>query len=110
VPKRLETLKAVAPGLRRVWFIYPTDDPASVAVLEQARRAAPALDLEVMARAVRTPDELARALKAVRSGDGLLAPDRTPALDIPDRVLQTSLAAAHRPRWPRCRGSTGSGF
>ncbi len=93
VPKRLETLKAVAPGLRRVWFIYPADDPASVAVLQQARMAAPALKLELMARAVRTPEELARALKAVRSGDGLLAPDRTPTLDIPNQVLQTSLAA-----------------
>lgn len=91
-PKRLEILKAAVPTLRRVWAIYYADDPQSLAATRKAEEAAPRLKLELVARPVRTPEELTRTLKAVRRGDGLIAPD-VAALDIPDQILQTSLSA-----------------
>ena len=91
-PKRLEVLKAVIPTLRRVWAIYYADDPQSLAATRKAEEAAPPLKVELVARPVRTPEELASSLKAVRRGDGLIAPD-VAALDIPDQILQKSLSA-----------------
>lgn len=72
-PKRLEMLKALAPGLRRVWLIY--DAGGGSAVLQAAQRvraAAPVLGVELFDRPARTPKELAGTLAAVRRGDGLL--------------------------------------
>lgn len=92
VPKRLEILKALAPSLRRVWFIYYPDNPESLAALKKAEEAAVVLKLELAARPVRTPEELAKTLKAVRSGEGLLALGG-PGLDINGQVLETSLSA-----------------
>ncbi len=74
-PKRLEVLKALVPSLRRVWAIYYVGDSAAVAAARKAREAAPSLQLEFLDRPVRTPQDLARALKAVRPGDGILAPN-----------------------------------
>ncbi len=90
VPKQLEILKALVPTLRRVWAIYVADDPAYLPAVRRAQEAAPRLKLELVARPVRSPEELARALKAVRPGDGLLDPG-TPALNIPAQILETSL-------------------
>lgn len=72
-PKRLEMLKALAPGIRRVWLIYEAE--AGSAVLRAAQRvreAAPVLGVEIVDRPVRTPKELTAALASVRRGDGLL--------------------------------------
>jgi putative ABC transport system substrate-binding protein len=91
-PKRLEILKALVPTLRRVWAIYYADDPSSLSVVRKAKEAAPLLKLELLARPVRTSEELARALKAPRPGDGLLPPPHA-TLDIPNQVLETSLSA-----------------
>lgn len=90
-PKRLEILKALAPTLRRVWFIYHADDPEPLAAVRKAQEAAPLLKLELVARSVRTPEELARALKAVRPGDGFLAQAGL-GPDINGQVLETSLS------------------
>lgn len=92
VPKRLEALKALVPTLRRVWAIYYADDPSSLAAIRKALEVAPFFELELLMRPVRTPEELARALKAVRPGDGLLPPPLA-TLDIPAQVLETSLSA-----------------
>lgn len=73
-PKRLEMLKLLAPGLRRVSAIY--DAGAGNAVLRAARRikeAAPALGVDLFDRPVRTPEALAAALAAVRAGDRTVA-------------------------------------
>ena len=91
VPKRLEILKALAPTLRRVRFIYYADNPESPAAVRKAEEAAQLLRLDLVAQAVRTPEELARALKAVRSGDGFLA-QGGPGPDINGQVLETSLS------------------
>jgi putative ABC transport system substrate-binding protein len=92
VPKRLEVLKAMVPSLRRVWAIYYASDPSSLVAVKKAQEAAPLLRLELVTRAVQTPGELARALKGLRPGDGLLPPPIA-TLDIPDQMLQASLSA-----------------
>lgn len=72
-PKRVEMLKAVAPGLRRLWVIYEADGRREI--LQSAQRigeAARALDIEVLERAVRTPQEVSAALAEVKRGDGLM--------------------------------------
>ncbi|MBI2554533.1 MAG: ABC transporter substrate-binding protein [Candidatus Rokubacteria bacterium] len=87
VAKRLEILKTLVPALRRVWAIYYPADASEQAAVRKAQEAAPLLKLEVVARPVRTPAELAGALKSLRPGDGLLAPS-SPALDIPGQIAE----------------------
>ncbi len=74
VPKLLEILKTLVPTLRRVWLIYPADDPSSLAFARKAQEAAPLLKLELVARPVRTAAEVGRILETLRPGDGLLPP------------------------------------
>ena len=88
-PKRLEVLKALVPTLRRVWAIYYAGDPSKLVAVRKAQEAAPLLKLEVVDRPVRTPQELAGALKALRRGDGLLAPG-PPVLDIDGQIAELS--------------------
>lgn len=89
-PKRLEILKAVVPGLRRVWTVHHADDLSMVAMARTAQRVGPDLGLDVLARAVRSPEEAARELKAVRPGDALLAPSPLTA-NIPGLMLDLGL-------------------
>jgi putative ABC transport system substrate-binding protein len=91
VPKRLEILKAVFPGLRRVWAVYHADDLSSIAAARKAEEVARALKLEVLQRPVRTSEELVTELKALKAGDGLLSPaDR--AMNIPGLILDLERA------------------
>jgi len=87
VAKRLEALKALSPGLRRVWIIGYGSDPVSPAAASVASR----FGLEVVSRSVRTPDDLQRALGEVVPGDALMAPDLA-ALDISAVLLEASLS------------------
>lgn len=89
VPKRLEILKTLVPNLRRVWAVYYAGDPSQLAAIRKAQEAAPVLKLEVVDRPVRTPQELAGALKALRPGDGLLSPG-SPVLDIDGQIAELS--------------------
>jgi putative ABC transport system substrate-binding protein len=89
-PKRLEFLKIVAPGVRRVVAIYPAADVSSLAVVQEAQRVAPILRVEIVSRPVFTAEDVARVLKAVGSGDAFLVPDND-TLDIPSAILETSL-------------------
>src|SRR3990172_9187721 len=66
VPKRLEALKTLIPTLRRVWAIYYAGDPSSLAAVRKAEEAAARLGLTPVARPVRTPEELERALQDIR--------------------------------------------
>jgi len=86
VPKQLEILKAIFPSLRRVWAVYHADDRSSLAAARKALEVAPLLKLELVARPVRTPEELVRELKALRPGDGLLCPPAV-TLNIPGVML-----------------------
>jgi putative ABC transport system substrate-binding protein len=89
-PKRLEVLKRLVPGLRRVWAIYPAGDRAAQEAVREARKAALDLHLELVDCPVGTPEALAHAVQAWATGDGVLPPDMT-TLDIPGQLLQMSL-------------------
>jgi len=90
VPKRLETLKALVPGLRRVWAVYHADEISSRSAARVATAVASRLRLDVLDRPVRTSAELVTQLRGVQAGDGLLAPEST-SLDIPSIVLDLQL-------------------
>src|SRR5215813_10441376 len=91
-PKRLEILKAMVPTVRRVWAVHHADDPSAAAAARGAQEAGPRLGVEVVARSVRTAEELATTLKGIAHGDGLLAPYDT-ILDIPGQMFVASLWA-----------------
>jgi putative ABC transport system substrate-binding protein len=88
--KRLEILKTLVPGLRRVWLIHYGGDLTANRTIVGARDAAPRVKIEVVPRAVLNAQELAQALREVRPGDGLLAPE-IGTLDIPVALLNASL-------------------
>jgi putative ABC transport system substrate-binding protein len=90
-PKRLEILKALVPGLRRVWAVYHADDRSGAASARKAQEVASALKLDVVARAVRSLDELTDALRGLRPGDGLLAPIST-TMNIQSVILDLTLS------------------
>jgi putative ABC transport system substrate-binding protein len=90
--KRLELLRTLAPATRKVWAIYDVQDRVSAAGVANASAAAAQLDLRLLTRPVETREELARALKEIRSGDAILAPDGG-RLDIPGALLDLSLAS-----------------
>jgi putative ABC transport system substrate-binding protein len=92
VAKRLEILKTLAPQVKRVWAIHHGDDPSSIEAIRRAQIAAKQLGLELLSRAVYTPEELAHAMKAIQPGDALLPPD-VGTLDIPAALLDLSMAS-----------------
>jgi putative ABC transport system substrate-binding protein len=92
VAKRLEILKTLAPQVRRVWAIHHGDDPSSIEAIRRAEVAAQQLNVELLARAVYTPQQLEDAIKSVQPGDALLPPD-VGTLDIPAALLERSLAS-----------------
>ena len=90
VPKRLEILKTLAPGIRRVWFIYYAGDSTTMAMTVRALEAASRLKLDLLPKGVATSEELARVLQQIRRGDALFAPEVS-TLDIPAAILEVSL-------------------
>lgn len=94
-PKRLELLKAMFPAVRRVWVAYYADDLSSAEAARKAQEVAARLKLDVVAQAVRTPEELVGHLKTLRPGDGLLAPPSV-TMNIPSVILDLE----RMNRWP----------
>jgi len=88
--KRLEILKTLVPGLRRVWLIHYGGDLTANRTIVGARDAAPRVKVELVPRAVLNAQELTQALGEIRPGDGLLAPEIS-TLDIPVAILNASL-------------------
>jgi putative ABC transport system substrate-binding protein len=92
MPKRVQVLKTLQPGVRRVWFVHAGDDRAAAAALSRLRAAEPQLGVAIRAIAVAGPGDLAAIRREFRAGDALLAPDAD-ALDIPAGLLKLSLDA-----------------
>ena len=90
VPKRLEALRTLAPGVRRVLAIHYGADPSAVAAVAKAREASRRFRLDLEPRPVSSPEELTRALGDVRPGDAFLVPE-IDTLDIPVAILEKSL-------------------
>jgi putative ABC transport system substrate-binding protein len=66
--KRLELLKEMVPGLRRVVTFYSPDNPAGPQSMKLARAAADQLGVELVERQVATVDQLRASLRALRPG------------------------------------------
>ena len=91
VPKRLEALKALAPGLRRVWAISHGADSASVAAITPALEVSSRFGIEIVPRAVATTSELDQVLERLSPGDALMVPD-VATMDLSGVLLEMSLA------------------
>lgn len=92
MPKRLEILKALQPGVRRVWFVHARNDATAGSAFARLREAATLLGVTVVSREVSGADDLDRIRREFRRGDALLAPAED-ALDVPAGLLKLSLAA-----------------
>ena len=88
-PKRMEILRELVPGLKRVLLAYNASDAYSVAQLGPLRDAARVLKITLVEKAVRAESEARAALAGVRKGevDGILAP-RSLSLNIPGFILE----------------------
>lgn len=67
--KRLELLKEMIPGLRRVVTFYRPGNPANVEVMKTLRDAGRKLNVELMERYVASVEELRAGLQALRPGE-----------------------------------------
>jgi putative ABC transport system substrate-binding protein len=96
VPKRLEILKSISPGMSRVGFLFNPDtvDPTAI---EDAASAARKLGMELRPLEVRQEDEVAGALeRGLREGVDGLALIQTPVTaSATTRPEITHFAAAH---------------
>jgi len=92
VAKRLQFLKALAPGVRRVWLIYYSADLGTTSMIGNALGAAQRMGLEILPRGVLDGAGLKRVLREIRRGDAVLAPEGS-SLDIPLALLEHSLAS-----------------
>ena len=91
VAKRLEILKTLTPTARRVWLIYDGIDLSTTPMTGRARDAATRMNLELIAKGVVDASELKLALRDVRRGDALLAPDGSNP-DLAVAIIERSLA------------------
>jgi putative ABC transport system substrate-binding protein len=89
ISKRMEILREIVPGLKRLLVVYDATNPDSVSKLEAHREAARPLGLALLEKPVRTEDEARAVISAARKGevDGIIAP-RALSLNIPGLVLE----------------------
>jgi putative ABC transport system substrate-binding protein len=92
--KRLELLRELVPGLRRVAVLSHPATPSNAKQLEGAEIAARALGIEIQPVPVRDPNDFDAAFEAARGTDGLLLLDL--AFFTTHRVRLVELAAANR--------------
>ena len=91
VAKRLEVLKALAPGVRRVWLIHYNVDLGNTPMITRALETAERLKLDLVPRGVSDAEEVTRVLKEVRRDDAVLAPEGSnPELTI--AIIERSIA------------------
>jgi ABC-type uncharacterized transport system substrate-binding protein len=91
VAKRLEVLKTLTPAARRVWLIYDGIDLSTAPMTARALDAAKRMNLEVIPKGVVDAAALKTALRDVRRGDLLLAPDSSNP-DLAVAIIERSLA------------------
>lgn len=88
--KRLEVLKTLAPGLKRVWFLFYRFDITDSSALETLRDAARRLKVGLIPRPVNDAADLAQVIKEqIKPGDAVLAP-AVDTLDIPASILEAA--------------------
>ena len=91
--KRMELLKALAPGAQRLGVLVNPDNPASVAIWKATEAAAPDLKLAVDTIDVRRPEELqARLEAAAKTGiDGVIIGVETLAQGMVSQIVEFTL-------------------
>jgi putative tryptophan/tyrosine transport system substrate-binding protein len=91
--KRVELLRALAPGIQRLGTLVNPDNPASLAIWKATEAAAPELKLSVEMIDVRTPEELeARLDTAVKAGvDSLIIGVETLAQAMVNQVVEFTM-------------------
>ena len=94
--KRLELLKAVVPRAARVLVLAYTVDPIATPQVEELKKSAPALGVQLQIRGIRTADDLAAPFDAParERADALLV--TTSSMFVVHRARITELAARHR--------------
>jgi putative ABC transport system substrate-binding protein len=75
VTKRIEMLRTLAPGIRRVWIIYYGPDLSITPMLTKALETAQRMKLDLVPKGVLHAEELKRVLKDVRRDDAIVAPE-----------------------------------
>jgi putative ABC transport system substrate-binding protein len=90
-PKRLELLRALVPGLKRVLFAYDGGNAGSALELKAYREASRALGIELVEKVLRTQDDAQRTFARLRKGEvqAMLAPFAV-TLNIPAFVVETA--------------------
>ena len=63
--RRLEWLLQIAPGIEQIYIPYNPEDRSAVLALEMVTEAAMALDVELITRKTRTPEEITAAIKHI---------------------------------------------
>lgn len=91
VAKRLELLRTLTPGARRVWLVYDGVDLSTTPMTARALDAARRMHLELVPRGVLDAGQLKAALGGVRRGDAVLAPDGSNP-DLAIGIIERSLA------------------
>jgi ABC-type uncharacterized transport system substrate-binding protein len=91
-PKRLEILRELVPGLKRVLFTYAAGDPLIVSQLDVYRQAARRLGLTLVERPVHSQPEAQTVLSSVQKTEvgGILSP-RYLSLNIPGFIVEAGL-------------------
>jgi putative ABC transport system substrate-binding protein len=91
-PKRLEILRGIVPGLKRVLFVHDPADPYAAPELASYRDGASRLGLTLVERAVGTRDEARAVLGGLRRRevDGIVAPWEM-SLNIPGFVSEAGI-------------------
>jgi putative ABC transport system substrate-binding protein len=92
--KRLELLKELLPGVRRVLVLYDPRDASPRQGVAAAREAALTLNLKLVEQEVRSAEDLTRGLKALDETDALLG---IPG-GLPSGYYETMIRAAHAKR------------
>jgi len=94
--KRLELLKELVPGLKRVAVLSHPATPSSAKQLEGAEIATRALGIEIQPVPVRNPNDFDSAFEAARGTDGLLLLDIALFTTHRDRLVELA-ATSHLP-------------
>jgi putative ABC transport system substrate-binding protein len=91
VPKRMEILRELVPGLKRLLLVYDATNAVSLGRVQAHRDAAQRLGLTLVERPVRTEDEARAVIGAARKGevDGIFSP-RLLSLNIPGFILESA--------------------
>jgi putative ABC transport system substrate-binding protein len=106
VAKRLEFFKTLVPSLHRVLVLVDPNDPITPRELDETRRAAAALQLELVERAMSRPDQAQTVFAALRPGevDGVFVVSPSLQTKFPGTILSLAREArlplaGHRKEW-----------